>query len=520
MSATVAEHASGRRERAVRLRALSEPAIGAVLCLTSLAAVLRFARIGHQGFWFDEGNTALLVHLSPGKMLGLIPQSESTPPLYYCLLWVWARVFGFGEAALRSFSALAGVAVVPFAYGAARKLISERAGVIAAALTACNPLLIWYSQEARSYELVVLLSGLSVLAFAYLLEAPSARATALWVIASALGLATHYYAFLVVVPEAAWLLIVHRRRREVQVGIVLLGLAGLALIPLALSQNGTGNANWIGRIALAPRLGQLLPQFLVGFGAPALSLLERLAEAIVVVALVLLALRSNAVQRRGALLAGAILAAGIVLSLLLVAGGVDDLITRNVISLWFPAAVLLAGGLAAPPLRSRAGLAGAGAAAALCVIGVVAAVGVATDRNLQRPDWRAVARELNTRPFPGTTRLLLIQNYRTLLPLSLYMPGLRFWRHQPTATVSEIDVIAIRAPRVRLCWWGAACNLTPSALQGSYSIPGFHPIPTRGAYQFMLARMVSRRPVVLTRALVAQALTATTIRHDGLILQR
>ena len=492
----------------------------AVFALTVLAALLRFARIGHQGFWFDEGNTALLVHLSPGKMLGLIPQSESTPPLYYCVLWVWARAFGFGEAALRSFSALAGVAVVPVAYGAARKLISERAGVIAAALTACNPLLIWYSQEARSYELLVLLGGLSLLAFAYVLQAPGRRAAACWVIASALALATHYYAFLVVAPEAVWLLVVHRRRRPVQVGVLLVALAGLALIPLALSQNGTGNANWIGRIALAPRLGQLLPQFLIGFGAPAQTLLERLSEAIVIVALVLLAVRSDAVQRRGALLAGAIVAVGLVLNLLLVAGGVDDLITRNVIGLWVPSAVLVAGGLAAPPLRSRAGLAGAAAAAGLCVIGCVAAVAVAVDRKLERPDWRAVAHVLGPRPTGGAERVILIQEYRTLLPLSLYMRGLSFWRHQPAVTASEIDVVSIGAPRVKLCWWGAACNLTPSRIQGAYAIPGFREVSSRRAYQFTVARLVSSLPVRLTHQLVAGALTATTLAHDGLILQR
>ncbi len=92
-----------------------------MLVLTVLGAVLRFYRIGHQGFWFDEGNTALLIHLSAGKMLGLIPQTESTPPLYYCIAWVWARIFGFGEAGLRSLSALAGTLVVPVAYGDRRE---------------------------------------------------------------------------------------------------------------------------------------------------------------------------------------------------------------------------------------------------------------------------------------------------------------------------------------------------------------------------------------------------------------
>src|SRR5207237_10226441 len=124
----------------------------AVAALTGLGAALRFTRLGHQGYWFDDGNTVLLVHLSPGRMLGLIPQSESTPPLYYCVAWVWARAFGFGEAGLRSLSALVGVATVPVAYSAAAKLASRRVGLVMAALTACNPFLIWYSQEARSYS--------------------------------------------------------------------------------------------------------------------------------------------------------------------------------------------------------------------------------------------------------------------------------------------------------------------------------------------------------------------------------
>ena len=144
----------------------------AVSALTLLGAVLRFYHLAHQGFWFDEGNTALLIHFSPGKMLGLIPQTESTPPLYYIVAWVWARIFGFDEAGLRSLSAVAGVLVIPVAYATAAKLVNQRAGMIVAALTATSPLLIWYSQEARSYELLVLLCALTLLAFAYARDTP------------------------------------------------------------------------------------------------------------------------------------------------------------------------------------------------------------------------------------------------------------------------------------------------------------------------------------------------------------
>ena len=487
--------------------------------LTLLAAALRFVRIGHQGFWFDEANTALLVHFSPGKMIGLIPQTESTPPLYYCVAWVWARLFGYGEAGLRSLSAFAGVLTVPVAFAAGRRLISIRAGLFAAALAACNPLLIWYSQEARSYELLVLLTSLSLLAFAYVRAEPTPRAVAAWAIAAALALATHYYALLAIVPQAVWLAVIHRRRRPVQIGIAIVAACGLALIPLAISQNGTGHASWIGPIPLGPRLAQVIPQFLTGTGAPAQQVLVRIDEAMVIVALVLLAVRSDPAERRSAMLAGGLAVGGLVLNLLLVAAGIDDLITRNVIALWMPAALLVAGGLGA----RRAGLLGVAVAAVLCTTGIVAAVGVAADRNLQRPDWRGVARVLGARPAAAVgTRVILVQHYRDLLPLSLYVPGLQFWRSDRAERARELDVVSISAPRVSLCWWGAACNLSPSQMQSSYPIPGFRELWLRHVYQFTIMRLVSRTgaPVRLTQQTVARALTATTLPRDELLIQR
>jgi hypothetical protein len=492
----------------------------AVIALTALAALLRFYRLGHQGFWFDEANTALLVHFSPGKMLGLIPQTESTPPLYYCIAWLWARAFGYGEAGLRSLSALAGVLSVPLAYGAGAKLVSRRAGLIVAALCACNPLLIWYSQEARSYALLVLLSTASLLAFAYTLERPTARSAATWVIASGLALATHYYALLVVLPEALWLLAANRRSRPAQVAVGLVGLCGLALVPLAISQNGTGRGNWIAHAPLGRRVAQIAPQFVIGFGSPAYDVLEPLALALAIFALVLLVTRGGG-ERRGALVAGALALGGLAISLVLIAGGVDDLITRNVLAIWMPAALVIAAGLAAP----RARLVGLGGAVALCAIGLTAAVGVATDRSLQRPDWRAVARLLGPHPPRGPAiaprRAILVQHYRDLLPLSLYVPHLAFMR-RTAATVSELDVVSFSSPPSSgFCWWGSACNLWPSRMQSSYRIPGFRTVWRHRVYQFTVLHMVATSgPVLLTPATVSRALRTTRLRNDELLIQR
>jgi hypothetical protein len=209
--------------------------------------------------------------------------------------------------------------------------------------------------------------------------------------------------------------------------------------------------------------------------------------------------------------------AGVIMNLLLIAGGVDDLLTRNLLALWLPAALLVAAGLGAP----RAGLTGLLAAAALCAIGVTGALGVVTDRNFERPDWRGVARLLGARPGAGVgERVILVQHYRDLLPLSLYLPGLRFIAHRG-ARVRELDVVSFTSPRSGgFCWWGTACNLWPSLSQATYPIRGFREVSRRHAYQFTVVRLVADRPTRVTWNVVARALATTRLRNDELLAQR
>lgn len=76
--------------------------------LTVLAALLRFSTLNRQSFWSDESMTVLPTRKSFAEMLTTIGDTESTPPLYYVLAWAWAKMFGYGEVGVRSFSALAG----------------------------------------------------------------------------------------------------------------------------------------------------------------------------------------------------------------------------------------------------------------------------------------------------------------------------------------------------------------------------------------------------------------------------
>ena len=182
--------------------------------VTLAGAVLRFATLDAQSFWLDELVTVSLLDRGLGDALAEVPRSEATPYAYYVVAWLWGQVFGLGEVGLRSLSALAGTATIPVAYGAGAALVSRRAGLVAAALVAANPFLVWYAQEARSYALFALAGAATVLAFGHALRG-SGRWLAAWAVLAALAVATHYFAVFLVAAEALWLLLRLRGARRV-----------------------------------------------------------------------------------------------------------------------------------------------------------------------------------------------------------------------------------------------------------------------------------------------------------------
>ena len=103
----------------------------------------------------------MLVHHGFGGMLSHLSSSESAPPLYYVLVWVWTQgLRRRARSAFARFSALAGTLTIPVLYAGGRE-ISARVGLWAAALATFSPIMYYYSQEARAYALLVLFGAAS-----------------------------------------------------------------------------------------------------------------------------------------------------------------------------------------------------------------------------------------------------------------------------------------------------------------------------------------------------------------------
>jgi mannosyltransferase len=378
----------------------------AVAGITALAAILRFATLGVQSYHHDEIVTASrILRAGFDHAMSAVWFSESTPPVYYAIAWVWTQLVGTGEFGLRSISAIAGVVTVPVVFLIARDLRGRRAGLWAAALVAVNPMMLWYSQEARAYALVALFGALSILYWLRAERGGARRDYVWWAVWSGLAIATHYFVAFPILAEALMLL---RRRglRESLVGMAILAAGAIAVAPVAIHQMSLGHADWIGEFSLGHRLAETAVTFVIGETGDIIARPERWPLALApllltLAALALLLRRGEERERRAAarpllLFAAAI---GIPVAIALVDSSKNFVLARNLIPALVP--LLAAVGIAvASPASRRLGTA---IGALLVAYSLGFCVLASTDEQFQRPNWSSVAARIGEPRGPRAT---------------------------------------------------------------------------------------------------------------------
>jgi 4-amino-4-deoxy-L-arabinose transferase-like glycosyltransferase len=366
--------------------------VAPLLALATLAAaLLRIPFLATQSFWFDETYSVHVVGArSLAQLWSRIGATESTPPLFYVLTWGWSRLAGDrGEATMRAVSALALIAAVPVAYVALRRLVGWRAALAAAGIVAASPLLDWYALDARAYGLLVLTGLVSVWACGALLEEATRRRWALWALAAAATVWTHWFAGFLVLGEVVALLWLRPRARRAALlaaAAVLLALA--PLVPLLHDQTSDARADFIAGAGLGGRLEQLVRQFAAGPNVPR-TWLEAASLALAAGGLAAGTWIAVRIARRGDDGLRALFAIGVVallVPLALAASGVYDRFNvRNVLFLLPLAAALATRGL----LRARAA-----PLAALLALSALTALWVQSDWRYENTDWRGALRHV------------------------------------------------------------------------------------------------------------------------------
>ena len=137
----------------------------ALLVLVCSAFALRtLFLIDATGLWSDELYTVGKSFQPSFDALLAMLRVDTHPPLYYSLVWVWARWFPPIAVSLRLLSwlvYLAGSAVITNQAGALAGERARRAMAYAALMAFCSPYPVRFAIEGKGYALLVLLVALA-----------------------------------------------------------------------------------------------------------------------------------------------------------------------------------------------------------------------------------------------------------------------------------------------------------------------------------------------------------------------
>lgn len=173
-----------------------------------IGATLRLYHINYQSVWLDEIHT--INEASPDKSFSgvydSLMASEALPPLYFWLVNIIFKIFGYTALVVRLFSAMIGILGIFSVYVLGRELYSKKVGLIAAALLAINYFHIYYSQEARLYSMLFLFTTVSFIYLIRFIKKPTYKTAVFYGITAALMIYSHFFAVFTLLAQCLILL--------------------------------------------------------------------------------------------------------------------------------------------------------------------------------------------------------------------------------------------------------------------------------------------------------------------------
>lgn len=134
--------------------------IALIIFFLLVAIGLRLLLITQDQLWMDEAYSVIISRRELARIIQEIPGIGS-PPFYNFLLHFWIKLFGESELTLRILSAFFGICFIILIYNIGKSWFNKSIGLIACGIASVNAIHIFYSQQARTYSLLIFLSLLS-----------------------------------------------------------------------------------------------------------------------------------------------------------------------------------------------------------------------------------------------------------------------------------------------------------------------------------------------------------------------
>lgn len=194
-----------------------------LISIILIGAALRFNIISSYSLWNDELESLRISSYSSISEMyekAIIPDVH--PPLYQILLYYVIHYLGNSEFLLRLPSAIAGILSIFFVFLLGKRLFSDDVGILSAAFIAFLLTPIYYSIEARSYSIMLLLVIWQALLVLKIFEFSDKRQKSrspflllFFLLCNSIALAyTHYFGLLFVVLTNIFLTLLFIKKKK------------------------------------------------------------------------------------------------------------------------------------------------------------------------------------------------------------------------------------------------------------------------------------------------------------------
>ncbi len=169
--------------------------------------IFKLIHIGSSSLWYDEIISCNDTQLFWGHIKHEA-EWDKNPPFYHYALWIWSKLFGKTEIALRSmsafFSALTGVVLFLFS----NKFFNFYKAISISIIFISHHFLFYYAQEARCYSLLIFLVICNIVYTFYFIKNQTILNAILLGLLNFLLFYTHYIAGLVLFCQFIFLLFI------------------------------------------------------------------------------------------------------------------------------------------------------------------------------------------------------------------------------------------------------------------------------------------------------------------------
>lgn len=186
-----------KNHKSIKEEPLQIPYLYILLFLTIVGAILRFYNLWYNSLWLDEASTLTIASKSIPDIWQITTAGEFNPPLFYWIEHIML-IFGSSEIILRIVPAIMGVLTIPAIYFVGKEFMDSNTGIIAATAFTFSPFLIFYSQEARAYSMMLFFVACAMIFYLRAIKDNTVTNWAAFGIFSALSFWSHFYAMVII----------------------------------------------------------------------------------------------------------------------------------------------------------------------------------------------------------------------------------------------------------------------------------------------------------------------------------